>query len=122
QIPRKDSIESKAEQLLASSLPRDQVQVCASNNVRESLVQAVKNGQVQQSIEQLVVPLQKLCGNMMEIKEMAFMIMDLVSKNYKLTSENKDQLAQIILLQKELDSSQDEMKKVQIQALDRLAL
>ncbi|KAF9342378.1 hypothetical protein BGX34_008235, partial [Mortierella sp. NVP85] len=129
-LARKDSLESNLEQLLVSSLPSDlQVQVRASTNVRDSLIQAVKNGQVQQSNEQLIASLQELGGNVMEIKNMASMIMDLVSKNYKLTSENyeltsdnNELLTRVSEMQKVLDSKQDEMKELQIQALDRLAL
>ncbi|KAF9347416.1 hypothetical protein BGX34_003163 [Mortierella sp. NVP85] len=113
-IARKDSVESKVEQMLVSSLPSElQVQVRASNNVRESLIQAVKNGQVNQSNEQLIACLQELGVNVMEIKNMASMIMDLVSKNYKLTSENNDLLTRV-------NEMQDEIKVLQIQALDRL--
>jgi len=122
-LARQDSVESRLEQLLVSSLPSDlQVQVRASTNVRDSLIQAVKNGQVQQSNEQLVAFLQELGGNVMEIKNMASMIMDLVSKNYKLTSENNELLTRVDEMQKVLDSKQDEIKDLQIQALDRLAL
>ncbi|KAF9347538.1 hypothetical protein BGX34_003074, partial [Mortierella sp. NVP85] len=122
-LARKDSTESKLERMLVSSLPSDlQVQVRNSTNVRDSLIQAVKNGQVQQSNEQLVACLQELGGNVMEIKNMASMIMDLLSKNYKLTSDNNELLTHVSQLQKELASKQDEMKVLQIQALDRLAL
>ncbi|KAF9349172.1 hypothetical protein BGX34_001986 [Mortierella sp. NVP85] len=122
-LARQDSTESKLEQLLVSSLPSElQVQVRASTNVRDSLIQAAKNGQVQQSNEQLVVCLQELSGNVMEIKNMASMIMDLVSKNYKLTSDNNELLTRVNEMQTVLDSKQDEIKGLQIQALDRLAL
>jgi len=129
-LARKDTIESKLEQLLVSSLPSDlQLQVRNSTNVRDSLIQAVKDGQVQQSNEQLIACLQELGGNVTEIKNMASMIMDLVSKNYKLTSDNykltsdnNGLLARVSEMQKVLDAKQDEMKELQIQALDRLAL
>jgi len=122
-LAREDPVESKLEQLLVSSLPSDlQLQVRNSTNVRDSLIQAVKNGQVQQSNEQLIACLQELGGNVMEIKNMASMIMDLVSKNYKLTSDNNELLTRVNEMQKVLDAKQDEMKELQIQALDRLAL
>jgi len=115
-LARKDSVESRLEQLLVSSLPSElQVQVRNSTNVRDSLIQAVKDGQVQQSNEQLIACLQELGGNVMEIKNMASMIVDLVSKNNKL-------LIHVEQMQKVLDSKQDEIKELQIQALDRLAL
>jgi len=122
-LAREDTVESKLEQLLVSSLPSDlQLQVRNSTNVRDSLIQAVKNGQVQQSNEQLIASLQELGGNVMEIKNMASVIVDLVSKNYNLTSENNELLTRVNEMQKVLDSKQDEMKELQIQALDHLAL
>jgi len=143
-LAQKDSIQSKIEQQLVLSLPSDlQVQVRSSSNVRESLIQAIKDGQVQQANEQLAACLQELDDKMVEIKDMASKIMDLVCKNNEMgseiiemgsrimdlasennmvASENNDQLAHISKLQKELASKQDEMKELQIQALDRLAL
>jgi len=129
-LATKASMESEIEKQLVSSLPSDlQVQVRASNNVRESLIQVIKNGLVQRSNEQFAACLQELDDKLVEIKNMASTITDLVSKNNEqgsriidLVSENKDQLVQITLLQHELASKQDEMKQLQIQALDRLAL
>jgi len=114
-LAQKSSMESEIEKQLVLSLPSDlQLQVRTSSNVRESLIQAVKDGQVLQPNEQLVACLQRLDDKMTENNELASRIMDLVS-------ENRDHLAQIKQLQQELASKQDEMKQLQIQALDRLA-
>ncbi|KAF9350266.1 hypothetical protein BGX34_001315 [Mortierella sp. NVP85] len=136
-IAQKMPMESEIEQQLVLSLPSDlQDQVYSSSNPREALIQAVKNGQVQHPNDQLVACLQELGSNVMEIKNMASTITDLVSQNnekgskiieqgsriIELVSENKDQLAQIIQLQQDLASKQEEMNQLQIQALDRLAL
>ncbi|KAF9345961.1 hypothetical protein BGX34_004326, partial [Mortierella sp. NVP85] len=128
-IAQKESIESKIEQQMVSSLPQDvQVRVRTSTNVRESLIQVIKDGQVQQPNEQLIACLQEIGSNVMEIKNMASIIIDLVSQNRRLTSdmdqidcENKDLLAQVIQLQKDLASKDDEMKQLQIQTLDKFA-
>ncbi|KAF9362270.1 hypothetical protein BGX34_006495 [Mortierella sp. NVP85] len=115
EIAQKTSMESEIEQRLVSSLPSDiQVQVRASSNLRESLIQVIQDGQVHQPNEQLIACLQKLDDKMMENNELAHRIMDLVS-------ENKELLVRLNDLQKTLDSKQDEMKQLQVQALDRLA-
>ena len=178
-LARKDSIQSEIEQQLVSSLPSDlQVQVRASTNARESLIQAIKDGQIQEANEKFAACLQELDDKMVDIKDMASKITDLVCRNNELASsnnelasknnelasknnemgskiiemgsgimdlasknnnlasmnnelayennrianENKDHLAKISQLQKILDAKQDEMKELQIQALDRLAL
>ncbi|KAF9347300.1 hypothetical protein BGX34_003251 [Mortierella sp. NVP85] len=97
--------------------------------MRESLIEAVKNGQVQQPNDQLAACLEGLGGNIMETKEMASMVMDLIAVNSKLSSENnriasedKDQLTQIGRLQRDLSHKQGEMKSLQLQALDRVTL
>ncbi|KAF9350538.1 hypothetical protein BGX34_001158 [Mortierella sp. NVP85] len=171
-LARKDFIQSEIELQLVSSLPSDlQAQVRASDNVRESLIQAIKDGQVQQANEQLAACLQELDEKIVEIKDMASKITDLVCRNNDLASknnelasknnemgckiiemgsgimdlasknndlasmnnelayennrianENKDHLAKLSQLQKILDAKQDEMKELQTQALDLLAL
>ncbi|KAF9343355.1 hypothetical protein BGX34_006865, partial [Mortierella sp. NVP85] len=114
-LAQKSSMESEIEQQLVLSLPSNlQVQVRSSSNAREALIQAVKNGQVQLPNDQLIAYLQELGSNVMEIKNMASLILELVS-------ENRDQLAQITQLQQDLASNQNEMKQLQLQALDRLA-
>ena len=114
-LTQKSTMESEIEKQLVLSLPSDlQAQVHSSSNAREALIQAVKDGQVQLPNDQLVACLQELGSNVMDIKNMASLIIELVS-------ENRDQLAQITQLQQDLASNQKEMKQLQIQALDRLA-
>ena len=127
---QKDSIESKVEQQMVSSLPQDvQARVHTSTNVRESLIQVIKDGQVQQPNEQLIACLQELGSNGTEIKDMASIIIDLASQNKRLASdmnqmdcENKDLLAQVIQLQKDLASKDDKMKQLQVQTLDKFTV
>ncbi|KAF9342463.1 hypothetical protein BGX34_008112, partial [Mortierella sp. NVP85] len=130
-LSQKDFLGSEMEQQLVSLLPTDlRVQVHASStNLQQSLFQVIKEGLVHQPNEQLVACLQKLDDKVTENNELVLKnneqgarILALLSENYKLTSENKDQLDHITELQKELASKQDEMKELQIQALDRLAL
>ncbi|KAF9343335.1 hypothetical protein BGX34_006919, partial [Mortierella sp. NVP85] len=49
-------------------------------------------------------------------------IMHLVTKNNTMTSENNELMTRMIQLQESLDARQDEMRNLQMQALDRLAL
>ena len=130
---------SKVEQELVFSLPSDiQAQVRASANVRDSLLQAIKDGLVDRPNEQLVVCLQELDDRMMENYDMASRIMDLVSKvnelasknnelvrvnrSNQVASENEGLLARVDELQDILDSKQEEMWQLQVQGLDRLSL
>ncbi|KAF9365053.1 hypothetical protein BGX34_011542 [Mortierella sp. NVP85] len=129
-LAQKGSMESSLEEQLVSSLPPDiQVQVRGSTNRRESLIQVVKNGQVNRLSEQLVACLQELDNKMMDINELASRIMDLVFKNNEqsfeimdLISKNSELLIRVNEMQRILDSRQDEMKQLQIQVLDQLAL
>ncbi|KAF9359773.1 hypothetical protein BGX34_008158, partial [Mortierella sp. NVP85] len=127
---------SKVEQDLVSSFPSDtQAQVRASANVRDSLVQAIKDGLVDRPNEQLVACLQELNDRMMENHSMASQIMDLVSKVNELVSKNNELVrrsnqvaseneglsARVDELQDILDSKQEEMWQLQfasIQSLD----
>ena len=129
-LAQKGSIESSLEEQVVSSLPPDiQVRVRGSTNRRESLIQAIKNGQVDRLSEQLVVCLEELDNKMMDINELASRIMDLVFKNNEqsfeimdLVSKNSELLIRVNEMHRILDSRQDEMKQLQIQALDQLAL
>ena len=122
-LAQKSSMESDIERQLVSFLPSDlQVQVRTSANVRESLIQVIKDGLVQRPNEQLIACLQKLDDKMTENNDLAMRNNEQGSRIMELVSENKDQLTQIIQLQQELASKQEEMKQLQIQALDRLAL
>jgi len=114
------STESKLEQQqLVPSLSSDIQEACGTTNVSGLLTQVIKDGAAR---------LHELSVNVSDIKDMTSVILELVSMNNKLmfeinqlASENKTQLAEITLLQQDLASRQDEMKKLQIQALDRLA-
>ncbi|KAF9365054.1 hypothetical protein BGX34_011543 [Mortierella sp. NVP85] len=144
-------MESGIEQKLVSSLPSDiQVQVRSSTNKRESLIQVIKDGQVYRPNERLVACLQELDDKMIENNELASRVMDLVYMNNDLVSKNHEQSSKIIDLvsknneqsskivaliskssellvrtnkmQMILDSKQDEMRLLQMQALDWMAL
>ena len=127
---QKTLIESEIEQQLVASLPSEiQVQIRASMNIHDSLIQVIKDGLVLQPNEQLIACLRKLDDKMIENNELASKVMgmvskidDLASKNNEVASENKELMARMIELQESLDSRQDEMKHLQMQALDRLAL
>jgi len=107
------SMEFKVEQQLVASLSSDvQVQDSGAINVSEPLIQVIKDGAAR---------LHELSVNVSEIKDTTAVILELVSMNNKLMSENKNHLVQITLLQQDLASKQDEMKELQLQALDRLA-
>ena len=158
QLAQTKSIGSKVEQRIVSSLPSDvQVQVRASTNLRNTLIQLVKDGLVHQPNEQLAECLQELNDKVIENNELASRIIDLVCKNNELASKNNDMssrimdlvtennrlasennklasrnndmasennelTAQVVKLQVAINAKQDEMKNLQIQALDRLTL
>jgi hypothetical protein len=130
-------IESDIEQRLVSFLPFDvQVQDRSFINQRDSPIQAIQDETVYQANEQLAACLQELNERMMENNglasrnnDLASGIMDLVIKNNELASEkshmmseNNALMTQMIELQEAFNVKQDEMKNLQIQALDRLAL
>ena len=157
-LARKDSMESKVEQSLVSSLQPDiQLQVRSSINAHDSPVQVIKDGLVQRPDEQLAACLQELNHKMVENNELASRIIDLVSKNNELAcknndlasknnnltsaimdlvtknnelasnnstmaSDNNELMTRMVHLQESLDAKQDEMRNLQLQALDRLAL
>jgi hypothetical protein len=112
------STESKAEQQLVLSPSSDvQDQACGTTNVSETPIQVIKGGSER---------LHELSVNVSKIKDKTSVILELISMNNKLmseinqlASENKNQLAEIALLQQDLASKQDGMMKLQIQSLDR---
>ena len=115
-LAQKKSFESEVEQRLVKSLPSEvQVQVRDSTNIHDALVQVIQNGLVVRPNEELVACLQELRGEVAKNNQLSSMILDLVSENNGLTTR-------VIELQEALNAKQDEMKKLQIQALDRLAL
>ncbi|KAF9346769.1 hypothetical protein BGX34_003633, partial [Mortierella sp. NVP85] len=112
ELVRTLSMGSKFEQQVVSSRPTD-LQIQASTSL-ESFIQAVGNNLVHRSDEQLAA-LHELKDNMLEIKDTTSMIL-------ALAFENKELTARVYELQKTLDAKTEEMKQLQIQALDRLAL
>ncbi|KAF9347853.1 hypothetical protein BGX34_002844 [Mortierella sp. NVP85] len=107
------SIGSKAEQQVVPFLSLDvKVQDPGATNVSEPLIQVIKDSAVR---------LRELSVDVSEIKDTTAVILELVSMNNQLVFENKNHLTQITLLQQDLASKQDEMKELQLQALDRLA-
>jgi len=123
-------MESEIKQLLTPPLsPIVQAHGRISTNVQGSLIQVIKDGLVHHPNEQFITYLQNLDEKMMENNDLAYRIMGLASENNKLASENnhiacenKELLTQVSNLQTTLDVKQDEMKQLQIQALDRLVL
>ncbi|KAG0003371.1 hypothetical protein BGZ65_001769, partial [Modicella reniformis] len=106
-LAQKKALESEIEQRLISSFsPEIQAQVRVSNSYN-SMVQAIKEGQVEQS--------DRLMGCLLELK-------DSFAKNTELMARNKELAGQMIEMQRTLEAKQDEMKQLQIQALSHLAL
>jgi len=123
QLAQKKFIESEVEQQMVSSLPFNlQAQVRDSANTHDALVQAIKDGQVVLPNEQLVACLQSLNHKMAENNALASRIMELVSENNNLAMKNNELTTCVFKLQGELGVKQDEMKGLQMQALNRLAL
>ncbi|KAG0231637.1 hypothetical protein B0O80DRAFT_484960 [Mortierella sp. GBAus27b] len=95
------ALESEIEKRLLSCLPADvRTQVLASSNVHSSIVQAIKDGHVDRLSEQLILCLQELKDAM---------------------DNNTDMAVSMYKLQVAFDAKQDEIKQLQIQALDRLS-
>ncbi|KAI8349610.1 hypothetical protein B0O80DRAFT_429020 [Mortierella sp. GBAus27b] len=137
-------IDSGFERRLVSSMPFDmQSQVLGSSDVHGWIIQAIKNGQIDQPNDQLIACLQDLKDEMTknnemasrikelvsDVKELATKNNDLASKNnelvsnvQELTSRNMESAALAMKLQQEFNVNQDEMKKLQIQTLDQLSL
>ncbi|KAF9353880.1 hypothetical protein BGX34_011308 [Mortierella sp. NVP85] len=123
QLAQNTFVGSEVEQQMVSSLPSNlQAQLRDSANTHDAIVQAVKDGLVVLPNEQLVACLQSLNTKMVENNALASRIMELVSENNRLATENNGLTACVIKLQEELGAKQDEMKGLQMQALDRLAL
>jgi len=123
QLAQKKFSESDVEQQMVSSLPSDvQAQVRDSANVHDALVRVIKDGLVVSSNDQLVACLQSLNAKMVENNALASRIMELVSENNKMTLEINGLTSCVIRLQEALGAKQDEMKQLQMQAIDRLAL
>ncbi|KAK3817486.1 MAG: hypothetical protein J3Q66DRAFT_430937 [Benniella sp.] len=147
---QKDAIESDVEQLLINFPPSDSQSKDLTSSTPDALVQAIKGGHLNRLGEQMIVRLQDLKDDVAKNNDLASKNNELASKNNELVSkindlvlennqvgyknnelllennqvahENKALLIRLNDLQNVLDSKQDEMKELQIQALDRLAL
>ncbi|KAI8349609.1 hypothetical protein B0O80DRAFT_429019 [Mortierella sp. GBAus27b] len=142
---------SAFEQRLLSFLPPDvQSKVIASSDVHGWVVQAIRNGQMDRLNDQLIACLQDLKDEMTKnsemvsdvrelslknnelvtkIKELATKnnelvsnVQELIARNHEQTSCNMKLTALVIKLQQEFNVKQDEMKELQVQALDQLSL
>jgi len=112
---QKNAIESDVEQLLVASPSSDLQSKALASSTPDALVQAIKAGDLGRLGEQLIGCLQDLKNEVAKNNE-------LVLEINQVAYENKELLIRMNDLQKALDSKQDEMKELQIQALDRLAL
>ncbi|KAF9363721.1 hypothetical protein BGX34_003449, partial [Mortierella sp. NVP85] len=141
---QKNAIESEIERDLLLSLPSEfQGKVLASPNIHDALVQAVMDGLVDRPNEHLVVFLRRIKSEVVRNGELASRVMGLTSKNNALLSrlvdlatqngelafqknqvvlENKELMSRANKLQEDLGRRKDEMERLQVQALDRLAL
>ncbi|KAF9342268.1 hypothetical protein BGX34_008459, partial [Mortierella sp. NVP85] len=133
---QKDDLESGVEQLLVTSPPSDSQSKVLASSRPDALVRAIKGGHLNRLGEQMIVRLQDLKDEVAKNNELASKINDLVLENNQVgyrnkelllennqvAHENKELLIRLNDLQNVLDSKQDEMKELQIQALDRLAL
>ena len=123
QLAQKEAIQSEVEQQMVSSLPSDvQAQVRDSANTHDALVRVIRDGLAILPSEQLVACLQSLNNKIVENNALASRIMELVFENNKMTFEISELTACVIKLQEMLGTKQDEMKGLQLQALDKLAL
>ena len=102
------AIESDVEQPLVTSPPSDLQSMVPTSNSPDALVRAIKDGHMNRLGEQLVVCLQDL--------------KDEIAKNNELAFKNNELTTRVIKLQEAFDAKQDELRQLQIQALDRLAL
>ncbi|KAI8358941.1 hypothetical protein B0O80DRAFT_495588 [Mortierella sp. GBAus27b] len=133
-----------------SILPDMQTQLSDSSSMQEWIVQGVQNGQVSRLSVQLMGYLRGLKDEVSRNNELALKNNELATKNNELastnnelatknnelassinemalkltdlTSSNMESTAMVIKLQEQFNVKQDEMKQLQIQALDQLAL
>ncbi|KAG0221089.1 hypothetical protein BGX31_010197 [Mortierella sp. GBA43] len=135
-VPTK-TLESSFEQRLVTSLPPDiQTQILASSDIHGSIVQAIQNGKVDRLHEQLIACWQDLKDEMIknnglvsDVKELALKNNELASRNNDLVTDVKDLTLKnmeltnnMIKMQENFDTKQEEMKQLQIQALSQLSL
>ncbi|KAF9352940.1 hypothetical protein BGX34_011898 [Mortierella sp. NVP85] len=108
QYVQKDAMEPDVEQLLVASPPSDPQSKALTSSTLDALVQVIRSNNLGGLGEQLILCLQDLKNEVAKNNELA-------SKNNELASKNHELTAHVIELQ-------EEMKQLQIQALDRLAL
>ncbi|KAI8358990.1 hypothetical protein B0O80DRAFT_485021 [Mortierella sp. GBAus27b] len=129
--------QSGFEQRLAAFLPPDmQAQVLASKDVHGSIVQAIQDGQVDRPHEQLIACLQYFKDEMVknnelvsDLKVLALRnndlmtdVKDMTLKNNELMTDVKDLTLQNVELTNNMIKLQEEMKRLQVQALNQLSL
>ncbi|KAI8350969.1 hypothetical protein B0O80DRAFT_119567 [Mortierella sp. GBAus27b] len=137
QLDQEKAPGSTFEQRLVPFLPHDvQAQVTGSSDAHDRIIQAIQNGLVDRPHEQLVACLQDLKdvmdrnnelvlknnGLVLNVQDLVLKINELTLKNNELTSSNMESTALVIKMQEAFKVKQDEMKQLQIQALDQLAL
>ncbi|KAF9946590.1 hypothetical protein BGZ65_009564, partial [Modicella reniformis] len=141
-LAQKKAHESEVEQRLISSMPPDIGSRVRTSCVYGSIVQAIKDGEVEQS-DQLMSHLQELKVELTKNTELTTRNTELMTKNidltsnilnlttknsdlmtkvHELTTENNVMATQMMKLQESLNAKQEEMKQLQIQALNQLSL
>ena len=113
---------------LDASLPSDvQAKIHTLSSAYEGIGQSLKDGQLERQNEQLVAVFGRLMDEMVKHNGLSSKIVDLVSRikelfrNNETASKHNELIAQVVRLQADLGTKQDEMKGLQSQALDRLA-
>ncbi|KAI8345105.1 hypothetical protein B0O80DRAFT_534568 [Mortierella sp. GBAus27b] len=106
-LAQRKALESEIEQQLMSSFSTEIQNQVRVSSVYGSMVQAIKDGQVEQS--------DRLISYLLELKAQ-------MDKNTELITEINRMAAQILEMQASLDAKQDEMNRMQVQALNQLAL
>ncbi|KAI8348933.1 hypothetical protein B0O80DRAFT_501642 [Mortierella sp. GBAus27b] len=109
-------------QMSHSSLSDIQAQVLNSSDMHGWIVQAVQNGQVERLGEQLMGCLQDLKSEMTKNNELVSQVKELALKNNELASQAHGIDSRDDQATRTFNVKQDEMKKLQIQALDQLSL
>ncbi|KAI8348956.1 hypothetical protein B0O80DRAFT_429326 [Mortierella sp. GBAus27b] len=139
-----EQAESTSKYHLVPSLPIEiHTQISESSSTHNRIAQAIQNGQVDQLTEQLMACLQELTGQMdknnelasknnelvSQVKDLMLMNNEMASRNSELTlkiteitTSNMESTALVIKLQESFNVKQDEMKELQTQALNQLAL
>ncbi|KAG0221104.1 hypothetical protein B0O80DRAFT_534570 [Mortierella sp. GBAus27b] len=114
QLAQRKALESDIEQQLMASFSTEIQKQVRVSSVYGSMVQAIKDGQVEQSSQ--------LITHFEELKTQMDKIVELTGRNTELLTDNNKMAAQMLEMQALLDSKQDEMNRMQVQALNQLAL